>query len=155
MLGRRLADDLVESFFSLAHPRFAMFDPIHIRARLAQPDAHSDGAVPHNLLAIAIAFGARFSDHPAIDADREECLHRDETISGPGHKPPRSRMIQMLIIRAREVIEVQKTFRIPTLNNVQVLIIAEALIGSESAPSSHRLIVSHAYTLARGTSWTA
>lgn len=130
----RLTDDLVESFFSIVHPRFAMYDPVAIRARLAAPDTHQDGPLPHNLLAVAIAVGARFSDHPVISADRTACRDRDVRQYGEGKCPPRSRLVQMLVIRAREVVEVNKTHRIACLNNVQVLILAEAMCGRELSP---------------------
>ena len=113
-----------------------MFDPPSIRARLANPDTHPQGPVPHNLLAVLIAFGARFSDHPVINADREECMGRDEAAYGAGQRPPRSRIVQLLVIRAREVLDVQKTMRISTINNTQVLVLAEALFAREHLPSS-------------------
>lgn len=134
----RLADDLVDTFFSLVHPRFAMLDPPNIRARLSSPDTHPDGPVPHGLLAVAIAFGGRFSDHSIINADREECMTRDEMEhGGPGKAPPRSRLVQLLVVRAREVVEVQKTHRVGSLVNVQVLIMVEALLARELSGSEY------------------
>lgn len=126
---RRLADDLVDTFSTVVHPRFPLLDLFNIRARLASPDTHPDGPVPHNLLAVAIAFGGRFSDHSIINHDREECMTRDETNQGrPGRVPPRSRLVQLLVVRAREVVEVQKTHRIGSLVNVQVLTLLEYLV---------------------------
>ena len=109
-----------------------MLDLSNIRARLSSPDTHPDGPVPHNLLAVAIAFGGRFSDHGIINSDREECMTRDEADQGrPGRVPPRSRLVQLLVIRAREVVEVQKTHRMASLGNVQVLILLEHLLARE------------------------
>lgn len=111
-----------------------MLDPVNIRARLSAPDTHPDGPVPHNLLAVAIAFGGRLSEHSIVNADREECMTRDEaSYGGAGRMPPRSRLAQLLIIRAREVVEVQKTHRIGSLGNSQVLVMLESLLAREFA----------------------
>jgi len=119
----RLADDLVDTFFSIAHPRFPMFDPMNIRERLTAPDTHPEGPLGHNLIAVAIAFGARFSDHPTINKDREEFTGRDITRD----RRPRSRLVQLLVVRTREVAETTKTHRIRTLDNVRVLVLLEAM----------------------------
>lgn len=91
------------------------------------------------MLAVAIAFGSRFSAHPIINDDREECMGRDEVAYGAGKRPPRSRIVQLLVIRAREVVEAQKTYRIGNLNNVQVLFYTEFLVAREwlSSRSTH------------------
>lgn len=109
-----------------------MLDPVSIRARLASPDTHPEGPVPHGLLAVMMAFGARFSDHAVINTDREECMDRDERAFGAGQRPPRSRITQLLVIRAREVVEIQKTHRIATMTNIQILVLAELMLGSRS-----------------------
>jgi len=49
-------------------------------------------------------------------------------VHGPGQRPPRSRLVQLLVVRAREVEEVQKTFRIGGLLSIQVLILMETLL---------------------------
>ena len=74
-----LADDLIESFFSIVHPRIPMLDPASFRARFAAPDDHPDGPLPHNLVAVIMAYGSRFSDHPIIAHDRDELTARDDT----------------------------------------------------------------------------
>jgi hypothetical protein len=104
-----------------------MFDPIDIRARIASPDTHPDGPLPHALLAVAIAFGARFSDHPAINKDREECTSKD----GRHDRRMRSRIVQLLVIRAREVAEARKTHRVRSLDNVRVLVLLESMTARE------------------------
>lgn len=131
MTNPSLADDLVESFFTFANPRFPMLDPVAVRSRLISPDTHPEGPLPLNLLAVIIAFGARFSDNLVINADREECMGGDEAAYGAGQRPPRSRLVQLLVIRAREVVEVQKTHRIASITNVQVLVLLELMLGRE------------------------
>ena len=100
---------------------------MRVRARIASPDMHPEGPLPHNLLAVAIAFGARFSEHPAIDKDREECTARDKRHD----LRTRSRMVQLLVIRAREVAETWKTHRIRSLDNVRVLVLLETMSARE------------------------
>ena len=126
-----LADDLVETFLNIALPRFPAFDANELRARLREPDTHPAGPVEHPLLALAMAFGARFSDHPAVEADRQELTVRDQQEHGIGNRPPRSRIIQLLVMRAREVIEVHKCHRVRHAPNALVLVLAESLFGRE------------------------
>lgn len=100
------------------------------------------------MLALAIAMGARFSDNPIIAHDRDEMSERDEEAVLLRHKTSeglpmrerdrqrgrtRSRIVQLLVTRAREVIETCKTHRIATLENCQVLSLLEVLLGRESA----------------------
>jgi hypothetical protein len=96
------------------------------------------------MLALAIAMGARFSDNPIIAHDRDEMSERDEEVIQLAHSQSeglpsserdrqrgrtRSRIVQLLVARAREVIEVCKTHRIATLENCQVLSLLEVLLG--------------------------
>jgi hypothetical protein len=60
-------------------------------------------------------------------------MGRDEAAHGLGQRPPRSRMIQLLVIRAREVVEAQKTHRIKSVLNVHVLSLMESLLAREPA----------------------
>ncbi|ORX33743.1 hypothetical protein BD324DRAFT_638421 [Kockovaella imperatae] len=124
-----LADDLFESYFSIAHPRFPAFNPDQFKAQYQEPDTHPDGPVDHALLAVSIAFGARFSDHPVIESDRAECTARDESEFGAGIRPPRSRIVQLLVVRAREVVEAQKSHRVRKLLNALILVNLESLLG--------------------------
>lgn len=52
-------------------------------------------------------------------------------VHGPGQRPPRSRLVQLLVVRAREVVEVQKTYRIGGLLSIQVLVLMESLLARE------------------------
>lgn len=50
----------------------------------------------------------------------------------PSHSlQSRSRIVQLLVVRAREVCEVRKTHRVVTLENCQALIMLEPLLGRE------------------------
>ena len=133
-MSRRLADDLLETYFSIAHPRWPAFDPGHLKARFQSPDTHPDGPAEQPLIALCIAFGARFSDHPVIEADRNELAQRDEVQFGPGVRPPRSRLVQLLVIRCREVVEAHKCHRVRKLLNALILVNLEGLLGRKSAP---------------------
>lgn len=84
----------------------------------------------HPLLAVALAWGARFSECPTLTSDREEVSARDGTSALKGFT--RCRMVQLLVIRAREVSEVCKVFRNAKIENVQVGILLEPLLARES-----------------------
>lgn len=120
-----LADDLIETFFSIAHIRFPILDQQTFRERFSQPDTHPLGPMSHAMLATAIALGARFSDNPVITTDRAEVSARE---TGPRSW---SRMVHLLVIRAREVAEVNKCHRIATVENCQSLTLIEVLLGRE------------------------
>ena len=115
----------METFLSIVHIRFPILDPEDIRNRFASPDTHPAGPISHPLLAVALAFGARFSDNPAIAADREEISTREQGIR------TRSRLVQLLVLRAREVCEMRKIHRIVTEENCATLILLEPLLGRE------------------------
>ena len=119
----RLAEDLLETFLSIVHIRFPILDPEDIRARFANPDTHPAGPLSHALLAVSLAFGARFSDNPIIASDREEISVRMEGAR------TRSRLVQLLVVRAREVCEVRKTHRIVSDENCATLVLLEPLLG--------------------------
>ncbi|EIW70020.1 hypothetical protein TREMEDRAFT_30253, partial [Tremella mesenterica DSM 1558] len=121
------ADDLIETFFSIVHIRFPMLDGLLLRARLTEPDTHPKGPVSHGLVAVAIAWGSRFSDHPTIIADRQEVSARDQKGSGRS----RSRICQLLVIRAREVVEASKMLRIPSVEAAQTLMLLEPLVARD------------------------
>lgn len=130
----------METYFQIVHIRLPILDPAHFKARFTQANSHVDGPPPHVLLAIVLAFGSLFSEHPLIIADREECsaAMRDEL--QPGQKRGvrvRSRLTQMMVLRAREVAEVNKAFRIPSVENIQAALLLDALMGGESPSSVH------------------
>lgn len=117
--------ELIDSFFTIVDPRLPILDGHQLLARFQAPTTDPRGPLPHGLLAVVLAFGARFIDHPVFRADREECTARD--VNGP----PRSRLVQLLVVRAREVAEMNKVFRVPSLANAQTLILLEALMCRE------------------------
>jgi hypothetical protein len=122
----RLADELLDSFFSITHIRYPLLDPDRFRAQFTEPDTHPDGPIYHPLLAVALAWGARFSENPVLLADREEISARDPEARARGST--RSRMVQLLVVRAREISEVWKVFRYAKMENVQVGILLEPLL---------------------------
>ncbi|OXB38805.1 hypothetical protein J007_01408 [Cryptococcus neoformans] len=130
----KLADDLIDSFFSVAHIRNPCYDPPTFRARLYTPNTHPQGPIPHPILATALAWGARFSDHPVIQQDRDECSQRrsageEHGVQEKGRGRKRSRLVQMAVIRAREVCEICRIWRIPSIDNVKALLNLDGLLG--------------------------
>ncbi|OXG21701.1 hypothetical protein C366_01384 [Cryptococcus neoformans Tu401-1] len=130
----KLADDLIDSFFSVAHIRNPCYDPPTFRARLYTPNTHPQGPIPHPILATALAWGARFSDHPVIQQDRDECSQRrssgeEHGVQEKGRGRKRSRLMQMAVIRAREVCEICRIWRIPSIDNVKALLNLDGLLG--------------------------
>ena len=75
---------------------------------------------------MALAWGARFSESNILVADREEMTARDSK------RVSRCRVIQLLVIRAREVGEVWKAFRNGTMDNVILGILMEPLLARKS-----------------------
>lgn len=127
---RSLADDLLDTYYSIVHIRLPILDPDEFRSRFGDPDAHPDGPLCSPLVAVALAWGARFSDHPLISADREEMSRRSDGDGQDG--PGRSRIVQLMIIRAREVAEVHKAWRLASLDNVRLAVLMESLLARKS-----------------------
>ncbi|KLT46287.1 hypothetical protein CC85DRAFT_59374 [Cutaneotrichosporon oleaginosum] len=118
----RVAQDLIDTFFQVVHSRLPILEEPEFRTLYLDPDAAMGGPLSPALLAVVLAFGARFTEHATFVADREE-------ISGREGDPGRSRMTQLLVIRAREIVEASKAFRVATLVNAQTLMILEGLLG--------------------------
>jgi hypothetical protein len=117
---------LLDSFFQITHIRYPLLDPDQFRAQFNDPDTHPDGALYHPLLAVVLAWGARFSESNILVADREEMVARDQK------GVSRCRVVQLLVIRAREVGEVWKAFRNAKMDNVILGILMEPLLARES-----------------------
>jgi hypothetical protein len=128
-LNPRLADELLDSFCSITHDRYPLLDIEQFRAQFSDPDTHPDGPLYHPLLAVALAWGARFSESQILISDREEASARDPEVQGKGFG--RCRMVQLLVIRAREIGEVWKAFRNATVDNVKFGILMEPLLARE------------------------
>lgn len=105
-----------------------MLDPITFRERYADPDHHALGPLPHTHIACTLGFGARMSDCSTFAKDREEVSARDEK-----HElgRTRSRITQLIVIRAREVADVNKVWRVPTVENVQACLMLEMMLARE------------------------
>ncbi|WRT67323.1 uncharacterized protein IL334_004293 [Kwoniella shivajii] len=125
-----LADDLIDTFFSIVRPRIPLVNQRLFRERYTSPHDHPSGHIPHPLLAIVLAWGAKFSEHPTISADREECSSRDGD-SFRGRQ--RSRLVSLIIIRTREIAERNKITRIPNMENTLSCFLLENLLGRYQA----------------------
>jgi hypothetical protein len=121
-----LASDLVETYFQIVHIRLPLLDPGLFRRRFHSPDG-PDGPPFLPILACVLAWGAKFSEHGVINRDRDEC-----SINLPGERRRRSRLIQMVAVRAQQVAEICKVYRVPSLENVQACLMLNALEGGES-----------------------
>lgn len=132
-----MAIELIDTFFAVVHSRLPILDAQSFMNRFTSPNTDPNGPLNPALLASVLAFGAKFADHPTFTADRDECAARDSDEadgsgrSRRGYSRSRCRMAQLLAVRAREVGEVNKAFRIPSLANVQALILLEGLFGRE------------------------
>ncbi|KAI5120761.1 hypothetical protein M0805_004725 [Coniferiporia weirii] len=118
--------DLVEVFFQICHTRLPLLNPTQFRARLKlalapQPQtpnsahpASSEKPLHPALLATVIAWGAKFSEHPLLVADREGA-------------DGQSRLARTLVNRAREVAEAEKVHRISSVDHVVIALLIEPL----------------------------
>ncbi|KDN51297.1 hypothetical protein K437DRAFT_55129 [Tilletiaria anomala UBC 951] len=81
-----LAHELINTYFSIMHPRFPVLNPQTFREQhlFASSDFRStygqDGAISEPVLAMVLLWGAKFSDHPIIVEDRKECAEALQTI---------------------------------------------------------------------------
>lgn len=121
-LVARLASDLVETYFQIVHIRLPLLDPSLFRRSFHDPDG-PDGPPCWPILAGVLAWGAKFSEHSIIAKDREEC-----SVGLQGERK-RSRLIQMVAVRAQSVAEICKVYRVPSLENVQACLLLNSLEG--------------------------
>jgi len=123
----RLALDLVEVFFQIVHTRIPLLNPEQFRQRLnmqigsqSQLSAPSPGGTLHPaLVATVLAWGAKFSEHPLLVADRRR----------PGGQ---SWFARTAIDRARELAEAMKVHRIAKPDHVVIGLLMEPLQSRES-----------------------
>ena len=123
----RFALDLVEVYFQVVHTRLPFLNPTHFRARLnvnvpqyasiyANNSASSAEETLHPaLMATVVAWGAKFSEHPLLVADR---------LNSPARQ---SGLAKTLIVRAREVAEALKVHRVPAAEHVVIALLIEPL----------------------------
>jgi hypothetical protein len=119
----RFSLDLVEVFFQIVHTRIPLLNPAQFRNRfqhsLTQP-SHENPLHPA-LVATVLAWGAKFSEHPLLVADRR--------------RPGGQRLLaKELISRARDLAEALKVHRIPTPDHVVIGLLIEPL-QSRQCPS--------------------
>ncbi|GHJ86548.1 hypothetical protein NliqN6_2950 [Naganishia liquefaciens] len=117
-----LATDLVETYFQICHIRAPLLDPTTFRHRFTNPHG-PEGPPSPSIIACVLAWGAKFSEHPLIVADRESC---SAELTG-GRK--RSRLAQLMACRAQEVLETHKVFRTPSLESLQASLMMVSLAG--------------------------
>ncbi|KAL6308423.1 hypothetical protein BKA93DRAFT_815437 [Sparassis latifolia] len=132
--------DLVEVFFQIVHTRLPLLNPAHFRARMRvnlygpqqQPntppattsrfpspksDLLPNGApkpIHPALIATVIAWGAKFSEHPLLIADR-------------ARNNQQSLLAKALINRARDLAEDLKVHRIPSADHVVIALLIEPM----------------------------
>ncbi|KAJ9110430.1 hypothetical protein QFC19_001555 [Naganishia cerealis] len=99
-----------------------LLDPNNFRRRFSNP-SNPDGPPPAPIIACILAWGAKFSEHPLIVADRQA----SSADLPAGRK--RSRLAQMMSCRAQEVLETHKVFRVPSLENLQAALMMVPLVG--------------------------
>jgi hypothetical protein len=121
----RFALDLVEVFFQIVHLRIPLLNPTQFRVRLnlqALPQQGSQRPLHPALVATVLAWGAKFSEHPLLVADRRR----------PGGQ---SNLAKALVDRARDLAESMKVHRMPTAENVVIALLIEPLQPRQSITS--------------------
>ncbi|KAL7424222.1 hypothetical protein Q5752_001808 [Cryptotrichosporon argae] len=114
----RLAADCLETFLAIVATRLSdMIDGVALHARYLDPTLDP---LPTALLSVMLAWGAKFSAHTMIERDRAADAAR-------GEGPARSRIAQLLVLRAREVVEASKAHRVASFDNAQALMLLEML----------------------------
>jgi hypothetical protein len=128
-LSLRFALDLVEVYFQVVHTRLPFLNPTHFRARLnvnvpqyasyanktSASGASAEETLHPALMATVVAWGAKFSEHPLLVADR---------LNSPTRQ---SGLAKTLVNRAREVAEALKVHRVPAAEHVVIALLIEPL----------------------------
>lgn len=111
---------------------------VHIRMPLlAQSVFKSEfesSQVSHVKLAVVLALGAKFSEHPIIVMDRDQTSDPTVTVSINGSPVTKrtSRLVRLLVARAQQVLEVHRAYRSPTIDNIQACLLMEGLLNRAS-----------------------
>jgi hypothetical protein len=106
----------VEVFFQIVHTRIPLLNPAQFRSRFQQSLSQPSGKNPLHpaLVAAVLAWGAKFSEHPLLVADRR--------------RPGGLRLLaKELIDRARNLAEALKVHRIPSPDHVVIGLLIEPL----------------------------
>ncbi|KAG9024323.1 hypothetical protein FRB95_011644 [Tulasnella sp. JGI-2019a] len=120
--------DLIEVYMQICHTRQPILDPVDFRTRfklslpphLRPPDTPHQSVfaplepLPPALLAVVIAWGSKFSEHPILLRDREE-------------NNGRSRISRSLVAKAIEVAEGERVYRFPTTEGILTCLIIEGI----------------------------
>lgn len=83
----------------------------NVRHRWHNPQS-SKGPLPNIAIALILAWGARFSEHPIIVQDREECSR------GLPNGRKRSRIVELLTFRYERIVELDALYRVYNVQNV-------------------------------------
>jgi hypothetical protein len=129
----RFALDLVEVFFQIVHLRLPLLNPSLFRLRLnleGRPQQSSLKPLHPALVATVLAWGAKFSEHSLLVADRRRP-------SGQSH------LAKALVDRARDLAESMKVHRIPNADNVVIALLIEPLQNRQYFCSHSLLIYSN------------
>ncbi|OCH88689.1 hypothetical protein OBBRIDRAFT_795009 [Obba rivulosa] len=130
--------DLVEVFFQIVHTRLPLLNPAQFRARLQlslysptayrehlsqsptgtssshSPKGAANKPIHPGLVATVMAWGAKFSEHPLLLADRERNANQ-------------SIFAKTLLYRTRSLAEDLKVHRIPSADHVVIALLIEPL----------------------------
>lgn len=117
----------MEVFFQIVHTRLPLLNPEQFRSRLqlqaSPPPSHNPPLHPA-LVATVLAWGAKFSEHPLLVADRRR----------PGGQ---SLLAKTLIDRTRDLAEALKVHRIPSSDHVVIALLIETLQNRRSSAASY------------------
>ncbi|CUA71603.1 multidrug resistance regulator 2 [Candida albicans SC5314] [Rhizoctonia solani] len=117
--------DLIDVYFQICHTRLPILDPHNFRTRFkySLPQAplppplpvRDIEPLPFALIAVVLAWGAKFSEHPIIVHDRGSSKDKSSILA------------RALVRRAREVAEAERIFRIATPDNAIICLLLEPL----------------------------
>ncbi|KAK4687045.1 hypothetical protein P7C73_g3078, partial [Tremellales sp. Uapishka_1] len=108
--------DLIETFFSIVHVRITLFSDVDFRSRFAAADNTGLRPLSPALLATVLAWGAKFSEDPIVAQDRRGAEKK-------------SRLVALIVVRARNIAEEERIERIPSMENIHALLLLEGLLG--------------------------
>ncbi|KAI5896651.1 uncharacterized protein SCHCODRAFT_02615463 [Schizophyllum commune H4-8] len=123
-----LAADLAEVYLQIVHPRLPLLNPARLRAQIrAQPfvsgpdrgpDPERTTPLPIHpaLLAVVLAWGAKFAEHPLLLADRALPAHNGASF-----------LASALITRTRALAEALAVHRIPSPDHILCALLLEPL----------------------------
>ena len=94
-----------------------LLSPTLFRQQFRSPSPLSQP--PHVTVALVLAWGAKFSEHPIIAMDREETSALMMDRNREGGSRSRSRLVRLLVVRAQEVLEANRAFRVAKVENLQ------------------------------------